>query len=59
MQVAWHWMLKKAGFKTIGFIEFDTDACNTLYMNRPTWNVICNDIANISDQNMEELCNIK
>ena len=52
-------MLKKAGFKTIGFIEFDTDACNTLYMNRPTWNVICNDIVNISDKNMEELCNIK
>ena len=40
--------VEKAGFNTIGLIEFDKDACDTLRTNRPEWNVICDDIANIS-----------
>jgi len=40
--------LEKAGFDSIGLIEFDKDAANTLQTNRPEWNVICDDIANIS-----------
>ena len=40
--------VEKAGFKTLGLIEFDRNACDTLIKNRPEWNVICDDIANIS-----------
>ena len=40
--------IEKAGFETLGLIEFDQDAVNTLKKNRPNWNVINDDIANIS-----------
>ena len=32
--------VERAGFKTIGLIEFDRDACYTLEKNRPNWRVI-------------------
>lgn len=51
--------VERAGFKTIGLIEVDKDACDTLRKNRPNWNVICDDIANISSQNLETFFNIK
>lgn len=51
--------VEKAGFNSIGLVEFNKDACNTLKLNRPNWNVICDDIANISDKNLEKLFNIK
>jgi DNA (cytosine-5)-methyltransferase 1 len=51
--------VEKAGFETIGLIEFDKDACDTLRKNRPNWNVICDDIANISKLDLEEYFNIK
>ena len=41
-------MFEKAGFDTIGLVEFDKDAADTLKLNRPEWNVIHDDIANIS-----------
>ncbi len=44
--------IEKAGFKTLGLIEIDKDAADTLTLNRPNWNVINNDIANISEQNL-------
>ena len=40
--------VEKAGFDTIGLIEYDKDACQTLKKNRPNWRVICDDIANVS-----------
>lgn len=40
--------IEKAGFNTLALIEFDKDAADTLKVNRPQWNVICDDIANIS-----------
>ena len=46
--------LEKAGFDTIGLIEFDKDASDTLKLNRPNWRVIYNDIANISCLDLEE-----
>lgn len=46
--------VEKAGFDTIGLIEFDKDACDTLKKNRPNWRVICDDIANISKLDLEE-----
>jgi len=50
--------LEKAGFDTIGLIEFDKDAADTLKKNRPEWNVINDDIANISSLDLEAYFNI-
>lgn len=51
--------IEKAGFNTIGLIEFDKNAANTLRVNRPQWNVICDDIANISGLDLEQIFNVK
>lgn len=51
--------IEKAGFQTIGLVEFDKDACETLKSNRPDWNVICDDIANISKLDLEKYFGIK
>lgn len=50
--------VEKAGFETIGLIELDKDASNTLKRNRPAWNVINNDIADISCLDLEEYFHI-
>ena len=50
--------LEKAGFDTIGLIEFDKAAAETLKRNRPEWNVICDDIANISSLDLEHYFDI-
>jgi DNA (cytosine-5)-methyltransferase 1 len=39
--------LEKAGLNTILLNEIDKNACATLQANRPNWNVVCSDIANI------------
>lgn len=46
--------IEKAGFQTIGLIEYDKDAADTLKKNRPKWNVIHDDIANISCLDLEK-----
>lgn len=46
--------IEKAGFHTIGLIELDKDASDTLKCNRPNWNVINDDIANISHLDLKE-----
>lgn len=51
--------VEEAGFDTIGLVEFDRDAADTLKKNRPEWNVINEDIANISCLNLEEYFSIK
>lgn len=51
--------VERAGFETIGLIEFDADASETLKVNRPDWRVIHDDIANISVLNLEEFFGIK
>lgn len=51
--------IEKAGFHTIGLIEMNQDACDTLRMNRPKWNVLCDDIANISGQDLEKVFGIR
>lgn len=51
--------VEKAGFHTIGLVEVDKDACDTLRENRPDWNVLCDDIANISCQDLERLFKVK
>ena len=51
--------LEEAGFTHIGLVEFDKSAANTLILNRPKWNVICEDIAITSKKNLEKEFNIK
>ncbi|MGT2907108.1 DNA cytosine methyltransferase [Streptococcus dentiloxodontae] len=51
--------IEKAGFEAIGLVEFDKSAADTLKHNRPHWNVIHDDIANISPLDLEEVFNIK
>ena len=51
--------VEKAGFHTIGLVECNKDACDTLRKNRTEWNVICDDIANVSGQDLEQLFDIK
>src|SRR5699024_10163567 len=51
--------VEQAGFEAIGLIEFDKDAADTLKKNRTTWNVINDDIANISCLNLEDYFGIK
>lgn len=51
--------VEKAGFNTLGLIEFDKDAADTLKKNRPNWNVINEDIANISCLDLEKYFSIK
>lgn len=51
--------IEKAGFTTIGLIEFDKAAANTLTCNRPQWRVINDDIANISCLNLEQYFDIQ
>jgi DNA (cytosine-5)-methyltransferase 1 len=40
--------LEQAGLAGQCFVEFDKSACATLRKNRPGWNVICDDIHNVS-----------
>lgn len=45
--------LEKAGFEHIGLIEINKDATDTLIANRPEWNVLCEDIADVASRNIE------
>ena len=51
--------IERAGFQTLGLIEFDKNASETLKKNRPEWRVIHDDIANISELDLEKYFNIK
>lgn len=51
--------VEKAGFNTLGLIEYDKDAADTLKKNRPNWNVINDDIANISCLDLEKYFSTK
>ena len=51
--------IEKAGFQTLALIEFDKDAADTLKKNRPGWNVICDDIANLSPLDLPKYFNLR
>ena len=51
--------IEKAGFHTLGLIEFNKAAADTLRINRPDWNVIHDDIANISCLDLEKFFSIR
>ncbi len=51
--------LELAGFEEIGLVEYDSKACETLKMNRPEWNVIEEDIVEVSKRDLLKEFNIK
>lgn len=51
--------IEKAGFDTIGLIEIDKDATDTLQFNRPNWRVVHDDIANISCMDLPDFFGIQ
>lgn len=46
--------IERADFEPLALIEIDKDATDTLKLNRPDWNVINEDIANISPLDLEK-----
>lgn len=42
--------LEKAGFKSVGLVEIDKYAAETLRLNRPNWNVIEDDIIKVANK---------
>ena len=46
--------LEMAGFNHIGLIEFDKSSSQTLKKNRPYWNVLCEDIEEVSKRDLEK-----
>lgn len=50
--------LEMAGFNSLALIEIDKYASETLRKNRPNWNVINDDIANISQLNLPKYFNV-
>lgn len=51
--------LEQAGFENILSNDFDKDSCNTLKANRPNWNVICDSVENLAEQDLLKKLNIK
>lgn len=51
--------LEMAGFNHIGLIEFDKSAAATLKHNRPQWNVLCEDVEQVANRDLELEFNIK
>jgi len=43
--------LEQAGIHTLEYVEIDKFCCQTLKNNRPSWNVVCDDIHNIDFKN--------
>lgn len=50
--------MEKAGFDSVLLNEFDRHACNTLRLNRPEWNVIEGDIADVDFTNYKDSIDI-
>ena len=46
--------IEQAGFETLGLVEIDKDAADTLKQNRPNWRVLNEDIAKISCLDLPE-----
>jgi len=51
--------LEQAGFEHIGLVEIDRYACETLSINRPEWNILCEDVEEVSQRDLEKEFHIK
>lgn len=50
--------LEQAGINTLEYVEFDKACCATLRLNRPDWNVVCDDIHNVDFSKFNEKVDI-
>ncbi len=46
--------LEQAGFETVGLVEVDKYACDTLRKNRPNWHVIEDDIVKLTEDGIDQ-----
>lgn len=51
--------LEQAGFDTIGLVEIDKHACETLRKNRPNWNIIERDIEEVCKEDLLKKFNLR
>ena len=51
--------IENAGFHTLALNEFDADACATMRINRPYWNVIEGDVAKLSSLDLTAFFGLK
>lgn len=51
--------LEQAGFEHIGLVEFNKEAADTLKLNRPEWNVLCEDVEKVASRDIEKEFNVK
>lgn len=51
--------LEQAGFSHVGLVEFNKSAADTLIINRPNWNVLCEDVAVTASKDLEKEFNIE
>ena len=45
--------LEQASFEHIGLVEFNQPAAETLKLNRPNWNVLCEDVEQVASRYLE------
>lgn len=45
--------LEQAGFHHIGLVEYNKAAADTLKVNRPSWNVLYEDVAKVAERDLE------
>ncbi len=51
--------LEQAGFKHLACIDFYKEATDTMAANRPEWNVMCEDVADVASRDIEKEFNIR
>ncbi|MDE5540110.1 MAG: DNA (cytosine-5-)-methyltransferase [Bacilli bacterium] len=51
--------LEQAGFEEVALVEIDKIACDTLKLNRPEWNIINDDIVEVSKKDLLKEFNLK
>lgn len=51
--------LEMAGFEHLGLVEFDKSAANTLKVNRPNWNILCEDVELVAQRDLEKEFGLK
>jgi len=51
--------LEEAGFEAILLNDLDKSACQTLRINRPDWNIVCEDIKTLSEKDLLVVCGLK
>lgn len=51
--------LEQAGFKHLACIDFYKEATDTMEANRPEWNVMCEDVADVASRDLEKEFKIK